>query len=182
MELFCTTEECLAAEKRRRRFDLAFRILAGLTPAVFIVLCLLVRTANAGTMHAAMLCTAALLGGAAVTVFILFLQPARRELKHLNMLYSGDRETRTGRMTVTGERFRIPKSVRVCRVVLDRGEGEREDLLNIDERWEHRLPADGSLVRLTTVHSYIAGLEVLKSEGPRTERYSPSCARVCQAA
>ena len=51
MEWFCTDEERSALKTRVRRLSTAFRILAAVTAAVFIILCLMIRTENAQTMH-----------------------------------------------------------------------------------------------------------------------------------
>ena len=167
MNYFCTDGEWSALEGRERRLSAAFRILAALAPAVFIVLCLLVRTENARVMHAVMLGATAVPGAAAILVYLLLLRPVRRERKHLEMLRSGEKNILEGRLTVTGDSFRIPKSVRVRRVILNIGEEERPVLLNVDERWADRLPPDGTTVRLAAVHSYIAGLEDAGAEQDR---------------
>ena len=171
MEFFCNDQEWLALTRLERRRTVLFRVLAGLTPAVFTLLCLLTRTGNARTMHPAMLAAAALLGGAAITVYTLLLRPVRQERKHLEMLMNTPKTILEGRVTVTGDCFRIPKSVRVRRVILEKDqEDERPALLNVDERWAERIPPDGSRVRVAAVHSYIAGIETVRgAEGRRTE-------------
>ena len=167
MEFFCTDGEWQAMERRERRMTLAFRILAILTPAVFIMLCLLVRTGNARVMHPVMLCASGLTGAAAIIIYLILLRPARQEKRHMEMLRNGKKETLEGRITVTGESFRIPKSVRVRRVVLEGGGEERPVLLSIDERWACRLPPDGTAVRLAAVHNYIAGMEAAAPDPAR---------------
>ena len=179
METFCTEREWLEIVNRERRWTVIFRILAVLTPAVFTVLCLLTRTGNARVMHGAMLAATAILGGAAIAVYTLQLRPARQERKHLEMLRKEQKTLMEGRLEVTVESFRIPKSVRVRRVILASGkEDERPALLNVDERWVDRLPPDGSLVRIAAVHSYIAGAETLEEKpGPKAEGRKVSRAR-----
>ena len=169
MKFFCTDEEWSALQCRESRLSVVFRVLAALTPAVFLVLCLLVRTENARVMHPVMLITSGVLGAAAIIVYLLFLRPVRQEKRHLEMLRNGEKEILEGCLTVTGESFRIPKSVRVCRAVLEFGEEERPALLSIDERWADRLPADGTRVRLAAVHSYIAGIETVAAPEERSE-------------
>ena len=181
MEFFCTDGEWQAAERKERRLTLIYRILLILTPLVFIVLCLLVRTGNARVMHPVMLSVTGALGAAAIIVYLLFLRPTRQEKRHMDMLRNGEKEILEGRITVTGESFRIPKSVRVCRVILEEGEEpestmpqrieeeKRPALLSIDERWACRLPADGTKVRLATVHNYIAGMETTEAGAARPD-------------
>ncbi len=158
MELFCTDGEWDRCKTREKRYALLFRALVLAVPALFMILCFFIRTGNARIMHAILLIATAIPGAAAIIVFVLFARPARQELKHLEMLRNGEKTEREGTLTVTRESFRIPKSVRVRRVILETGE-ERPVLLNVDERWANRLPPDGTRVRLSTVHSYIAGAE-----------------------
>ena len=166
MEMFCTDGEWNRALAREKRHAAACRTLAALTPAVFITLCLLVRTRNARVMHPVMLAATAVLGGAALAWYTLLLRPARQERKHLEMLRGGEKEILEGVLRVTGTSLRIPKSVRVRRVFLDTGE-ERPALLNVDERWVSRMPPDGTRVRAAAVHGYIAGVDA--AAGPQQD-------------
>lgn len=169
MELFCTDGEWNRCKAREKRYTRLFRALAWFTPALFFVLCLFIRTCNARTMHPVLLTATAVSGAAAIIIYVLFTRPARQELKHLEMLRNGSQDVREGILTVTRESFRIPKSVRVRRVILETGE-ERPALLNVDERWVGRMLPDGSRVRLTTVHSYIAGAEICeRADGVKAE-------------
>lgn len=161
MEWFATDTELSAWKKREKRLTAAFRILVCLTLIVFIVLCLLVRTENAGTMHAVLIAVTALLGWVCISVYVLGVKEARTQTGHLSMLLAGEKDFRTGRLTLTRDSIQIPKSIRIRKVLLDTGEGEPARL-NLDERWISRLPGDGSLVRLALVHSYIAGVETLE--------------------
>ena len=167
MQLFCNDAEWNRCKAREKRASLAFRILAAAVPAAFIVLCLLIRTGNAKTMHALLLSVTAVLGSAAIVVYVLVLRPARRELKHMEMLRSGTRAELEGTLTLTKETIRVPRSVLVRRAVLETGE-ERPVLLNVDERWAHRMPPDGP-VRVAAVHSYVAGAEAAGGSGARAE-------------
>ena len=162
MEWFLTETELSAWKTREKRLTAAFRILVCLTLIIFIVLCLLVRTENAQTMHAGILAVTALLGWICITVYVLGVKEARTQSGHLDMLQKGEKEFRTGRLTLTRDSIQIPKSIRIRKVLLDSGEGDPARL-NLDERWVSRLPRDGSLVRLALVHSYIAGVETLES-------------------
>ena len=147
MEWFLTETELSAWKTREKRLTAAFRILVCLTLIIFIVLCLL-------------------LGWICITVYVLGVKEARTQSGHLDMLQKGEKEFRTGRLTLTRDSIQIPKSIRIRKVLLDSGEGDPARL-NLDERWVSRLPRDGSLVRLALVHSYIAGVETLESEENR---------------
>ena len=177
MELFCTDGEWNRCKTREKRCTWLFRALAWFTPALFFVLCLFIRTGNTRTIHPVLLIATAVPGAAAIIVWVLFTRPARQELKHLEMLRNGSQDIREGTLTVTRESFRIPKSVRVRRVILETGE-ERPSLLNVDERWVGRMPPDGSKVRLAAVHSYIAGAEICEcAAGVKAEPRKVSAVR-----
>lgn len=164
MEYYCTDREWLALERLERRRTAAFRILSVLTPILFVTLCLLIRTGNARVMHAVLLAVTGALGGTAVAVYLLLLRPVRRERKHLEMLRTGEKTSLEGRLTVTEDSFRIPKSVRVRRVLLETGgTDERPVMLNVDERWVDRMPPNGSRIRAAAVHSYLAGVETIEA-------------------
>ena len=161
MEWFCTEGERSALKAREKRLSAAFRILAGGTFAVFVILCLLVRTENAGAIQAALTVSTTLLGWACILLYQLGVKETRTRLGHLEMLLEGEKEYREGRVSLTGDSFRIPKSIRIRKVLLDAGKGD-PDRLSLDERWVSRMPPDGSAVRLALCHSYIAGVEILE--------------------
>ena len=165
MEWFSTEEELSSWKKHVKQLTAVFRILVCLAAAAFIVLCLLVRTENAQTFHWILIAVAIVLGGICISLHVLGIQEARAQAGHLDMLLQGEKEMLTGRMTLTDESIRIPKSIRIRKVLLDTGE-ETPKRLNLDERWIGRMPADGSLVRLPVSHSYIAGVEILEETSP----------------
>lgn len=165
MEWFCTEETRSELMRREKRLASAFRILAGVTVAAFIVLCLLVRTENAQTMHWVLICVTAVLGWICILIRIPGVQESRTQLGHMGMLLEGEKDFREGRVTVTRESVQIPRSILIRKVLLDTG-GEEPERLNLDERWVSRMPPDGSRVRLAVTHTYIAGAEILE-EAPR---------------
>ena len=171
MEYYCTDREWLALERLERRRSAVFRILTVLTPILFVTLCLMTRTGNARVMHAVLLAVTGVLGGTAVAVYLLLLRPVRRERKHLEMLRKGEKTYLEGLLTVTEDSFRIPKSVRVRRVLLETGGTDaRPMMLNVDERWVNRMPPNGSRIRAVAVHSYLAGAEtVVVSDGQKAQ-------------
>ena len=161
MEWFCTDEERSALKARERRLTAAFRILAGVTAAAFIVICLLIRTENAQAMHLILMISTAFLGWACILLWILGVKDSRTQLAHLDMLREGEKDFREGTLTLTRDSVQIPKSIRIRKVLLDTGEASPQRL-NLDEKWIPRLPPDGSKVRLALIHSYIAGAELLE--------------------
>ena len=165
MEWFYTEEDWSALKKQEQKLTAAFRILVCLAAAAFIVLCLLVRTENAQTFHWILIAVTLVLGWICISLHVLGIQEARTQAGHLDMLLQGEKEMLTGRMTLTDESIRIPKSIRIRKVLLDTGE-ETPKRLNLDERWISRMPADGSLVSLPVSHSYIAGVEILEEASP----------------
>ena len=162
MEWFSTDAELSAWKKREKQASTAFRILVGITIVVFIVLCLMVRTENANTLHLALMAVTAVMGWICIIIYQLCVKEARSQVGHLSMLVSGEKEYRTGLVSLTGDSVRIPKSILIRKVLLDSGEGDPARL-NLDECWVSRMPPDGSRVNLALVHSYIAGVETLES-------------------
>ena len=161
MEWFSTEAELSAWKNRDKRLTAAFRILIVLTFIAFIVLCLLVRTENADTLHLALMAVTVVMGWICIALYQLGIKEARTQAGHLDMLLQGEKTFREGRITLTRETIRIPKSIRIRKVLLDAGE-EEPARLNLDERWISRMPPDGSQVRLALAHSYIAGVEILE--------------------
>lgn len=161
MEWFSTEAELSAWKNRDKRLTAAFRILIVLTLITFIVLCLLVRTENADSLHLVLMAVTVVMGWICIIVYQLGIKEARTQAGHLDMLLKGEKDFREGRITLTRETIRIPKSIRIRKVLLDAGE-EEPARLNLDERWISRMPPDGSRVRLALAHSYIAGVETLE--------------------
>ena len=173
MEWFSTEAELSAWNTRNKRLTAVFRILVILTLITFIVLCLLVRTENANTLHLVLMAVTAVMGWICIAVYQLGIKEARTQAAHLDMLLKGEKDFREGRITLTRESLRIPKSIRIRKVLLETGEGEPARL-NLDERWVNRMPRDGSLVRLAVTHSYIAGVEILEETSGETAESSAS--------
>lgn len=161
MEWFCTDEERSALKTRVRRLSTAFRILAAVTAAVFIILCLMIRTENAQTMHWVLMVSTILLGWACIILWTLGVKESRTQLAHLEMILEGEKDFLEGTVTLTRDSVQIPKSIQIRKVLLNTGE-ETPRRLNLDEKWIHRMPPDGSRVRLALTHSYIAGAELLE--------------------
>lgn len=177
MEWFCTEEDRSALKKRERKLTAMFRILAASALTAFIVICLLIRTENARIMQPVLIAVTALMGWICIAVWQLGIRESRTQLGHLDMLQEGEKEYREGCLALTRESIQIPRSIRIRKVLLDEGP-EEPARLNLDENWVARMPPDGSRVRLALVHSYIAGVEIIREEpGRRAESSSPAWMR-----
>lgn len=168
MERFLN-EEVLQRSKTRTRLIARFLYsLAWLVLVLFITLCLLTRTGNAQTMlYAAM--AVMILGSLVILALWMFaLEPAKAEERHLAGLAALTPETREGRISLSRDSFRIPKSVLVRKIRLT---AEDEVLsLNLNEKLADRMPPDGTLVRVETARKFITGMEVLETVPDQGDR------------
>ena len=171
MERFLNEEAVQRSKTRVRQYTITLCILAALSLVCFIILCLMTRTGNVQTMlFLAMICSV-LSGWGFIALWLFVLEPARSEEQHLTGLASLDPEIREGRFFMTGDRFRIPRSVRIRKVRL---ETETESLsLNLNDRLTDRMPPDGSLVRAEVARKFITGLEVLEPGAEQGSRSRP---------
>ena len=167
MRTFCSQETLALRQKKTRRYAAVFGALCLLTLLIYIAECLLTRTGNMAAMLRASYASTIGLGFLCIVFYCCVLRPSRREQVHLEGLLSRTPEIREGTFTLTSASFQIPKSVRVCTVLLDTGEGTLS--LNLDEAWTGFAPPDGSLVRVQAVRKFITGIEVLK-EAPLPDR------------
>lgn len=161
MERFLNEEAVQHSKARVRRNK---RILCALTVAMlvsFVVLCLLTRTGNARAMLYLAMAETVLCGWGIIAFWLFSAEPSQAEEQHLAGLAQLEPETREGRLFMTESAFRIPRSVRIRKVRL---ETENESLsLNLNERLAHRMPPDGSRVRVETARKFITGVEVLET-------------------
>ena len=175
MENYLNEQAIRESTARARRGVWVFRALAVLILLVLVILCLLTKTGNARTMLLISWICLIPLGWAAIACRLLYTEPARAEEKHLAGLAEGTPETREGRITVTGDVFRIPKSVLVRKVRLET-DGETLSL-NLNEKLTGRMPPDGSLVRVMTVRKFITAMEVKEAAGEQAPRKAVSRAK-----
>ena len=176
MESLIDRQEPAKQQKSFRTGTLVFRMLAAATLALFVVLCLLTRTANARTMLWIMFVSMTLLGWTGIVMYAGWVRPARAKARHLETLLSGEPAEHEGVLRLADRPVQIPKSVRVRRVTLE-GEApvnpaeEPEKIrLNLDENLTCRMPADGSRIRVQAVHGYITAMEVLEEENSPPEK------------
>lgn len=172
MEHFLDEAAVLNSKKRARRYTGLCCALVGAGLVFFVVLCLLTRTGNARTTLALAMAGTVLFGWAAIALWLFAVEPAKAEAKHLAGLAALEPEIREGRLTVSGDVFRIPKSVRVRKVRLET-EGEALSL-NLNEKLSGYMPPDGSLVRAEIARKFITGLEVLSPGPEQAARPQPS--------
>jgi len=171
MERFLDEEAVRNSKRRSRRYTRILCALAVLALVFFVAVCLLTRTGNARTMLFLAMAGMILAGWGIAALWLFTAEPARAEERHLAGLAALEPETREGRLFITGDSFRIPRSVRVRKVRLET-EGEILSL-NINEKLTDRMPPDGSLVRVETARKFITGLEVLEAGSGRAVRAKP---------
>ena len=171
MENYLNEQAIREGRARARRAVLVFWALAAAAAVLFIALCMSTGNRNAGTMLRITMFCMIPAGWAVIACKLLYMDPAKAEARHLEGLAGGTKETREGRFTLSGDVFRIPRSVLVRKVRLET-EGETLSL-NLNEKLRDRMPPDGSLVRVTTVHKFITAMEVLE-KGEETHRERPA--------
>ena len=172
MKSFLTEEAVLEGQRKARRCRYLLAGLAAGTLVLFIVICLMTRTGNARAMLTVSWISLILLGWGMIAFRMFAEEPARAEERHLAGLAGCAREIHEGRMTLEEDAFRIPKSVRVCKVRLETEDGMLS--LNLNERLRDAVPGDGALVRVETAHKFITGIEVLEPGKERPSRQKAS--------
>lgn len=149
------------ADQLRRKADQA-RTAAWLTAAsaltACIVMCCLVRTANAGALQITVISVSVLAGWAVILLTALVTRPARAEAEHMLGLLADTPQEHEGILTLKPDWVSIPKSITVRKVSLE--ENGSTLSLNLNSRMVSALPENGSRVRLLTVRSYIIAIEV----------------------
>ena len=171
MESLISRQELVKLQNRSRTGTWVFRGLAAGTLALFIFLCLIIRTANARYVTWAMIISMTLLGWLCIGLYMNLVRPVRAKARHLDMLLSGEPEEFEGILRMSSRAVQVPKSIRVRRITLEGAEspnpteGPKKKYLNLDESMTGRMPADGSRVRVQAVNDYITGMEVLEECG-----------------
>ena len=161
MERYLNEEVVRSSGARVRRYHRILGVLAALSLVLFVTLCLLTRTGNARIMLYSAMAVMILSGWGVIALWLFALEPARAEERHLSGLAALEPETREGRFFMTGDSFRIPRSVRIRKVRVETAEETLS--LNLNERLADRMPPDGSLVRAEIARKFITGLEVLEA-------------------
>lgn len=182
MEPLIDRQDLIRQGRSARTGLLVFRILAAVTLILFVILCLMTRTANARTMLWIMLISMTLLGWIGIVLYTGWVRPARAKARHLELLQSGETEVHEGILRLSETPVRIPRSVWIRRVTLEGetpqnpAEEPEKIRLNLEERLADRMPADGSRICVQSVHGYITAMEVL-AEGSAESGKTGSGAR-----
>ena len=174
MDILISEKDMVTARRGAKRNRWIFCCLAVLCLAVFVAFCLRVRTINARSMTVWMMVVMTLLGWLCMGFYMLVLRPSRAKAHHLETLLSGTAESFEGICHLAAVPDKIPGSVWVRRVTLE-GERNPDSLdpperkrLNLDEHLAGRMPPEGSRVRVTAVHGYILGVEMLAAPDEKT--------------
>lgn len=122
-----------------------------------VSLCARVNTGNAHAMFLRVVTAFTLAGWCAILLLRLQYFPARAEYRHALYLNAGEAEECRGVLSVSRQRFRIPRSVTVRRIVLR--QGEEEIHLSVNARLAHRLPPDGTCVRVRQTQQFVTAWE-----------------------
>lgn len=154
------TPEAAQRWKRRAWLTLTLSLgLVALATIINIILCGQVNTANATTLQLTCIALFALAGWACILLLYYVYAPARAMATHIGGMFSAPSETYEGVLTVHKDSFRIPKSVTVRKATLETAEGPVA--LSVSAGLVHKLPKNGSALRVTTVRKYITGYEVI---------------------
>ncbi len=151
-----------AARHWQRRAWITFSLslgLVALATIINIILCGRVNTANAAALQVACTLLYVLAGWACILLLYFVYAPARAMATHIGGMFSAESETHEGVLTVHKDSFHIPKSVTVRKATLETTEGPLS--LSVSSGLVHKLPKNGSTVRVTTVRKYITGYEVI---------------------
>lgn len=151
-----------AAQQWKRRAWLTFALALGLVAlalVVNIVLCTMVNTGNAVALQTACIALFTLAGWACILLLYFVYAPAKAQAVHMAGMFSAPGESYEGVLTVHRDSFHIPRSVTVRKATLETAQGPVS--LSVSAGLVHKLPKNGSALRVTTVRKYITGYEVI---------------------
>ncbi len=123
-----------------------------------IVMCTLVKTANAAPMLRRVIALATLGGWGALFTWVFSAFPAGAAAGHMRRILDGEAQVREGVLGPAGEIVRIPKSVAVRRAVLTEDDGT-QTRLSILAGMEKELPPPETRLQVRIVHQFIEGFE-----------------------
>jgi len=145
-------------QTRAKRCAGAILALAGLCLASCIYLCSCVRTGNAAALLVCVVALSTLAGWAAMCLLVFVYAPARAQSGHIAGILKEETAQHEGEIFLRREKLHIPQSIDICKVRLI--SGEEEIRLNVNARFAHELPPDGTRVRVTTARKFITAFEV----------------------
>ncbi|MBO6054814.1 MAG: hypothetical protein J6P31_04780 [Oscillospiraceae bacterium] len=143
--------------RKIRCFGAALGLLVCAALVVCVLFCVRTTTLSAARMERNAVVTSTLAGWLLIAVYSEIITPARREAAHVEHVLTGPGEWTDCTLTVSPESFRIRRSIRVRSVLLHTADGSRSVLVHAPRA--ALLPADGTPVRVCTVHGYITAWE-----------------------
>ncbi len=146
-------------KKKLKTLKLVLLAIAAAGLAVCIALAALTNTANAARMELSAVAVSTVTGWVVIYFVLYGVTARRRELGHAEMLRRDERQRVAGRVTVTGEKLRIVRSIPVRRVTVETEEGAKS-LLVIESRAEALSRAGAGAV--WTANGYVAAYEAAK--------------------
>jgi hypothetical protein len=143
--------------RKIRCFGAALGLLVCAALAVCILFCVRTTTLTAARMERNAVIASTLAGWLFIAVYSEVMTPARREAAHVEHVLAGPGEWTDCTLTVSSDTFRIRRSIRVRSVLLHTSDGTRSVLVHAPRA--AGLPAEGTRVRVCTVHGYITAWE-----------------------
>lgn len=147
-------------ERQIKNWRRALLILGAAALAVCVTLAALTNTLNAMKMELTCVAVSTAAGWLVIYFAVFKVAAGRRELRHARMLREDERERLEGDVRLTGERFRIRKSVVVRRAEVRPENGEPRKILVCEARAKMLEEARPTVVY--AVHGYAAAYEVTK--------------------
>ena len=159
MKLY-TEEKLRALRKRARALSVFLILLLTLSLIAAVVMCLFVKTANASKLLLAIITTMTLSGWTAILVLNLACLPYVRESRHMEHILKEETSFFEGEISLSPVIFRIPKSIEIQKVTLQREDDEA--VLSVNRKYAYLLPSNGTIVRVKAAKGYIMEAEVIE--------------------
>ncbi len=150
------------AERQNRRAKASLAASCALLSAALIVcaaLCARVGTANAERMLYTVIGLFTLAGWIAIFLLRLICFPSAAVYRHMKSVLGQEETELEGKLSLTSDEFQIPKGILVRKAALEGADETR--MLNLDARFERKMPPRGTRVRVRVVRKFITAIEVL---------------------
>lgn len=157
MELY----ERSQTERRKvhiRRWVLIVTLVAAAAFLACILFCCRANTANITRMEKYTILTSLFAGWFVIFSLTVIVLPSWYAVLHEENVLRGERSTVTGVITLEPEVLQIPKSISICKVVVNNGEESSRISVRSDKAGL-LAGLEGKKCTLHTVHSYIAAIE-----------------------
>lgn len=146
--------------RRRTGISLAFCVaLAVLVPAVCILLCTRVNTANATRLLLTNIVLFTAAGWAVILTLYYLYAPAKAQALHIEGMLSEEPQVYEGVYSLHPGAFHIPKSITVRSAAIASDEGSAS--LHVSAALARQLPPSGTMLRVWTVRRFIIAYEVI---------------------